>query len=63
MVYFKYKKTNTMGQIKTLLDNIFEFELDESTYPDDLHMDYEIWVLQKEAEKAAYEELLADTNK
>jgi hypothetical protein len=50
-----------MGQMKQLLDNLFELELDESTYPDDLHMDYEIWVLQKEAEKAAYEELLADS--
>ncbi len=49
-----------MGQIKTLLDNLFELELDESNYPDDLQMDYEIWVAQKEAEKLAYEELLAD---
>ena len=49
-----------MGQMKQLLDNIFELELDESNYPDDLHMDYEIWVLQKEAEKSAYEELLSD---
>jgi len=49
-----------MGQIKTLLDNIFELELDETKYPDDLQMDYEIWLLQKEAEKAAYEELLSD---
>jgi hypothetical protein len=47
-----------MGQIKRLLDDL----LLEETYlfPDDLHMDYEIWVLQKEAEKSAYEELLAD---
>jgi len=37
-----------MGQIKTLLDNIFELELNESKYPDDLQMDYEIWLLQKE---------------
>ena len=49
-----------MGQIKTLLDNLFELELDESNYPDDLQMDYEIWVAQKEAEKLAYEELLSD---
>ena len=60
MVYLKYKKTNTMGQMKTLLDNIFELELDESNYPDDLQMDYEIWVAQKEAEQSAYEELLSD---
>jgi hypothetical protein len=50
-----------MGQTKKLLDAIFELELDESNYPDDLQMDYEIWVLQKEQEKLAYEELLADT--
>jgi len=58
MVYFI--KRNTMGQMKQLLDNLFELELDESNYPDDLQMDYEIWVLQKEAEKSAYEELLSD---
>jgi len=58
MVYFI--KRNTMGQMKQLLDNLFELELDESNYPDDLQMDYEIWIAQKEAEKAAYEELLAD---
>ena len=58
MVYFI--KKNTMGQMKKLLDNIFELELDESMYPDDLQRDYEIWLLQKEAEKAAYEELLGD---
>lgn len=52
-----------MGQIKTLLDNIFELELDETKYPDDLQMDYEIWLLQKEQEKLAYEELLSDKNK
>ena len=49
-----------MGQMKQLLDNLFELELDESNYPDDLQMDYEIWVAQKEAEKLAYEELLSD---
>jgi hypothetical protein len=58
MVYFI--KRNTMGQMKQLLDNLFELELDESNYPDDLQMDYEIWVAQKEAEKLAYEELLSD---
>ena len=50
-----------MGQIKQLLDNLFELELDETQYPDDLQMDYEIWLLQKEQEKLAYEELLSDT--
>ena len=50
-----------MGQMKQLLDNIFELELDESKYPDDLQMDYELWLLQREAEKAAYEEHLADS--
>jgi hypothetical protein len=55
-----YKKENTMGQIKQLLDNLFELELDETQYPDDLQMDYEIWLLQKEQEKLAYEELLSD---
>ena len=45
---------------KQLLDNLFDLELNESKYPDDLQMDYELWLLQKEAEKAAYEELLAD---
>ena len=49
-----------MGQMKTLLDNIFELELDESNYPDDLEMDYQIWVAQREAEQSAYEELLSD---
>lgn len=49
-----------MGQIKTLLDNLFELELDETQYPDDLEMDYQLWLLQKEQEKLAYEELLGD---
>lgn len=49
-----------MGQMKQLLDAIFELELDESRYPDDLEMDYQIWLAQKEAEKSAYEELLGD---
>ena len=52
-----------MGQMKQLLDNIFELELDESKYPDDLQMDYEIWLAQREAEKAAYEEMMADIKK
>lgn len=59
MVYLKYKKTNTMGQTKKLLDAIFELE--ESIYPEDMELDYEIWVAQKEAEQSAYEELLSDT--
>ncbi len=49
-----------MGQMKQLLDNLFELELDESIYPEDMELDYEIWIAQKEAEKSAYEELLAD---
>ena len=49
-----------MGQTKKLLDAIFELELDESNYPDDLEMDYQIWVAQREAEQSAYEELLSD---
>jgi hypothetical protein len=43
-----YKKENIMGQMKQLLDNIFELELDESQYPDDLQMDYELWLLEKQ---------------
>lgn len=46
--------------MKQLLDNIFELELDETQYPDDLEMDYQLWLAQKEAEKLAYEELLSD---
>ena len=38
-----------MGQMKKLLDTIME--LDESIYPDDLHMDYEIWLFQKEQQE------------
>jgi hypothetical protein len=52
-----------MGQMKQLLDNLFDLELDESKYPDDLQMDYEIWLLQKEQEKLAYEEMLSDIEK
>lgn len=48
-----------MGQTKKLLDAIFELE--ESIYPEDMELDYEIWVAQKEAEQSAYEELLSDT--
>jgi hypothetical protein len=58
MVYFI--KRNTMGQTKKLLDAIFE--LDESIYPEDMELDYEIWLAQKEAEKTAYEEMLTDKN-
>ena len=47
-----------MGQMKLLLDNLFE--IGDSIYPDDLELDYEIWLAQKEAEQAAYEELLSD---
>ena len=49
--------------MKQLLDNIFELELDESKYPDDLQMDYEIWLAQREAEKNAMEEMMGDIKK
>jgi hypothetical protein len=53
-----------MGQTKKLLDSIFEFDFDNTSYPDDLDMDYEIWLEEKkEAERAAYEEHLADQAK
>ena len=52
-----------MGQTKKLLDAIFELEFDETSYPEDMDMDYEIWLAQKEAEKSAYEEHLADQSK
>jgi hypothetical protein len=54
MVYFI--KTNTMGQMKQLLDNIFELELNESQYPDDLQMDFELWLLQKERQECLLSE-------
>jgi hypothetical protein len=47
-----------MGQIKTLLDNLFEIE--ESIYPQDVELDYQEWLAQKQAEEAAYEEMLSD---
>ena len=51
-----------MGQTKKLLDDIFDF--DETSYPEDLDMDYEIWLEEKkEAERAAYEEHLSDLYK
>ena len=52
-----------MGQIKKLLDTLFELEFDETEYPQDMDMDYEIWLQQKEAEQLAYEELLSDNFK
>jgi hypothetical protein len=48
-----------MGQIKQLLDFIFEEEM--VTYPEDMDLNYEQWLAQKEQEKLAYEELLSDT--
>ena len=48
-----------MGQIKQLLDFIFEEEM--VIYPEDMDLNYEQWLAQKEQEKLAYEELLADT--
>lgn len=50
-----------MGQIKKLLDTIFEIEFETTNYPDDMDMDYQIWLEQKKAEQAAYEEMLADS--
>ena len=47
-----------MGQIKTLLDNLFEIE--ETIYLQDMDMEYELWLKQREAEQLAYEELLND---
>jgi hypothetical protein len=53
-----------MGQTKKLLDSIFEFDFDNTSYPDDLDMDYEIWLEEKkEAERAAYEQHLCDLYK
>ena len=52
-----------MGQIKKLLDTIFELEFDETEYPQDMDMDYEIWLQQREQEQLAYEELLSDNFK
>jgi hypothetical protein len=51
-----------MGQTKKLLDSIFDF--DDTSYPEDLDMDYEIWLEEKkEAERAAYEQHLSDLYK
>jgi hypothetical protein len=48
-----------MGQIKKLLDELFEEDM--YTFPDDFDMDYKtIKERQLEAEYAAYEEMLAD---
>jgi hypothetical protein len=53
-----------MGQTKKLLDTIFEFDFDNTSYPDDLDMDYEMWLEErKEAERAAYEQHLCDLYK
>jgi hypothetical protein len=53
-----------MGQTKKLLDTIFELDFDNTSYPDDLDMDYEIWLEEKrEAERAAYEQHLSDLYK
>jgi hypothetical protein len=49
-----------MGQIKKLLDELFEEDV--YTFPDDFDMDYKsIRERQYEAEYAAYEEMLADS--
>lgn len=50
-----------MGQIKKLLDTIFEIEFETTNYPDDMDMDYQMWLEQKKCEQAAYEEMLADS--
>jgi len=49
-----------MGQTKKLLDEIYELET-TITYPDDMDLDYENWLAQKQAEQSAYEEMLADS--
>lgn len=48
-----------MGLTKKMLDGLFE--LDEVSYPDDLDLQYEMWCEQRELEKLAYEEMLADS--
>jgi hypothetical protein len=49
-----------MGQIKKLLDELFEEDV--YTFPDDFDMDYKsIRERQYEAEYSAYEEMLADS--
>ena len=53
-----------MGQTKKLLDEIFDIEFENTNYPDDMDMDYQIWLEEKkEAERAAYEEHLSDLYK
>ena len=53
------KQYNTMGQIKKLLDELFEEDV--YTFPDDFDMDYKsIRERQIEAEYSAYEEMLSD---
>ena len=52
-----------MGQTKKLLDTIFDLEFDDTSYPDDMDIDYQIWLEQKEAELSAYEEHLSDLYK
>jgi hypothetical protein len=49
-----------MGQTKRLLDEIYELET-TITYPDDMDLDYENWLEQKQQEQLAYEEMLSDT--
>lgn len=48
-----------MGQTKRLLDEIYELET--TIYPDDMDLDYENWLEQRQAEQSAYEEMLSDT--
>lgn len=53
-----------MGQTKKLLDEIFDIEFEETNYPDDMDMDYQLWLEQKkELEREAYEQHLSDTYK
>ena len=52
-----------MGQIKKLLDTIFEIEFETTNSPEDMDMDYAIWLEQKKAEQAAYAEHLSDPYK
>ena len=54
------KNNITMGQIKRLLDELFEVE--NYVFSDDTDMDYKsIQDKQYEAEYSAYEEMLADS--
>lgn len=52
-----------MGQIKKLLDTIFEIEFETTNYPEDMDLDYQLWLEQRKCEQEAYEEHLSDQYK